>query len=137
MKMTDETKAPEQAEITSENSPAGILGMVEDKFIVIKKADLEFLPHYMRIDLSIILDEIEKKRSEQGRNPNNYYLVVNVDEPYAEEVLLVMRKNGHCKPEYSLQGLSDDKFDCLDGLECVANCWECPLSRPNPLAGGR
>jgi hypothetical protein len=38
---------------------------------------------------------IRAGREKDGKNPNNKYLVINVDEPYADEVIEILKRNGH------------------------------------------
>lgn len=69
---------------------------MSDKYIVIKANDAE---RYLdEIDL-FILDKILKKIADSRILNNkcriNNYLVINQDEPYAGEVIDIMRKHGH------------------------------------------
>jgi KaiC/GvpD/RAD55 family RecA-like ATPase len=69
---------------------------LSDKYIVIKANDAE---RYLdEIDL-FILDKILKKIADSRILNNkcriNNYLVINQDEPYAGEVIDIMRKHGH------------------------------------------
>jgi hypothetical protein len=69
---------------------------LSDKYIVIKANDAE--RYLYEIDL-FILDKILKKIADSRILNNkcriNNYLVINQDEPYAGEVIDIMRKHGH------------------------------------------
>lgn len=41
------------------------------------------------------LEDIKKGRIADGKNPSNTYLVINTDEPYADEVIEIMKRHGH------------------------------------------
>ncbi len=65
------------------------------KFLVIKVADvMDKLTQEQQNTLQATLDVIYTKKVENGENTENRYLVVNVDESYAEEVASVMKANG-------------------------------------------
>lgn len=73
---------------------ANIEGM-RYKFIVIKADDADkYLPLHDRIDLRHILNQINEGRIKEGKKENNY-VVINTDEPYADEVINIMKRNGH------------------------------------------
>ena len=62
---------------------------VEKKYnthIVIKIDDLEKLDDGYQNDLDDVLLCLDEIREKSGREPRPKYLVVNLDEPYAEEV---------------------------------------------------
>lgn len=72
-----------------------IVGM-EMKFTVVKNEDIEkHLDDRDKSELSRILWKIEQGRYEEGKEAVNKYLVVNVDEPYAPEIIKIMKANGH------------------------------------------
>lgn len=69
---------------------------IEAKFTVIKNEDVEqFLNGYQRKMLIDILGTIQKGRAISDKEVNNFYLVINTDEPYANEVIDIMKKNNH------------------------------------------
>ncbi|AKQ08630.1 hypothetical protein [Bacillus phage vB_BceS-M2] len=71
-------------------------GSVQPKFVVFKHEDAEqFLSGYQRKMLIDILGTIQKGRAISGKEVNNFYLVINTDEPYANEVIDIMKKNNH------------------------------------------
>lgn len=41
------------------------------------------------------LGKIEEGRAKEGKEPYNSYVVINVDEPYTNEVVEIMKCNGH------------------------------------------
>lgn len=68
---------------------------IANKFIVIKNDDVEkYLNFKGRVTLNCAIEVIEDGRSVDGKK-NNTYLVINTDEPYADEVIEIMKKNGH------------------------------------------
>lgn len=69
---------------------------MEMKFTVIKNQDVEkHLDDRDKSELSRILWKIEQGRYEEGKEAANTYLVVNIDEPYAPEVIGIMKDHGH------------------------------------------
>jgi len=70
--------------------------------IVIKKDDVEkYLSLESENKLNNILKEIECARWLMGKKSDNKYLVINVDEPYAPEIIQILKKNGHWDLEES------------------------------------
>ena len=68
---------------------------IGNKFIVIKKDDLEkYLHPNTRAEFDYALDKIERMRKNDGKK-SNYYVVINVDEPYADKVIELMKEHGH------------------------------------------
>jgi hypothetical protein len=66
------------------------------KFIVIKEEDTEkYLNPFMQNMIGIILGKIYEGRKRDKRQPENEYIVINTDELYADEVIEILRKNGH------------------------------------------
>lgn len=64
------------------------------KFLVLKFDDiLKMTSANERDILEGISRKIECEREKQGRNPKPKYYVVNQDEPYAEEVLNIIKKH--------------------------------------------
>lgn len=69
---------------------------MEMKFTVLKNEDVnQHLDERDKSELSRILWKIEQGRYEAGKEATNTYLVVNVDEPYAREVIGIMKDHGH------------------------------------------
>lgn len=67
-----------------------------DKFIVIKREDAaNFLDRVQRDILSRILKAIASSRLRKGKKTDNEYLVINTDEPYAPEIIEILKRNGH------------------------------------------
>lgn len=67
-----------------------------NKFIVIKVEDVQdYLTEAGKEHLRELLNYIVAMRKQEGKNPNNKYLVVNVDEPYAPEIVELLKSNGH------------------------------------------
>ena len=66
-----------------------------NKFTVIKNDDLY---KYIKVSdlfvLKRIMEKIQHFRKKAGKK-DNIYIVINTDEPYADEVIEIMKKNGH------------------------------------------
>lgn len=67
------------------------------KFIVLK---IEDLIKYVKSPFKLAmldndLEDIRTGREADGKKPVNEYLVVNLDEPYAPEIIEIMKRNGH------------------------------------------
>ncbi len=76
---------------------ANIEGM-QNKFVVIKRTDVSnFLPPHQQEQLQEILKAIDINRIIGMGDPAsiNSYLVINTDESYAEDVIDVLKMNGH------------------------------------------
>ena len=66
------------------------------KFIVIKIADLKYINSGFKVAmLKNDLDDIQAGRKTEGEDPSPEYLVINTDEPYAPEIIEIMKRNGH------------------------------------------
>lgn len=73
----------------------GVFDGMGRKFTVIKNADIEkHLDERDRSELSRILWKIDELRYQEDK-PVNVYLVVNIDEPYAPELVEIMKQHGH------------------------------------------
>jgi hypothetical protein len=68
-----------------------------EKFIVIKIDDLiKHVKSVFKIEmLKNDLKDIKEGRVAEGKIPYNEYLVINIDEPYAPEIIEIMKRNGH------------------------------------------
>lgn len=69
----------------------------ERKFIVIKIADyVKYINSAIKWKLlSNELQDIREGRLADGKEPRPEYIVVNTDEPYAQEVIEILKRNGH------------------------------------------
>lgn len=67
----------------------------EFKFTVLKNEDIEKLPINLGVVIDRACDMVKEARSSEGRDPNPEYLVINLDEPYAPEVIEILKCNGH------------------------------------------
>ena len=72
----------------------------ECKYAIINLKDLEkYIGIGAKQDLSVILDHvqgnIEHGREQDGKKPFNNYVVVNIDEPYINDIVAVLEANGH------------------------------------------
>lgn len=72
---------------------ANLQGM-SHKFYVAKKEDVENLDQGNKSLFRYILNEIQKKRAAAGKKENTY-IMINTDEPYADEVIEILKRNGH------------------------------------------
>ena len=67
-----------------------------DKFIVIKREDAKnFLSRVQSDILKRMLKAINSSRLKKGKKIDNEYLVINTDEPYAPEIIEILKRNGH------------------------------------------
>lgn len=75
---------------------ANLEGM-EHKFTVIKNEDLDkYLHPEMKSAFLEIAEKVEmNKYVDQNFKKPHTYLVINTDEPYADEVIEIMKKHGH------------------------------------------
>lgn len=63
---------------------------------VIKEEDIKkYLNTKAQQGLNYIISIISMGREFDGKPMNNEYLVINRDEPYAEEIIEILKKNGH------------------------------------------
>ena len=65
------------------------------KYIVIKINDAE--EHLMdeeQKELCRLSQEISRMRRHYGKSDNEY-LVINTDEPYVDEIIAILKRNGH------------------------------------------
>jgi len=67
------------------------------KFIVIKIDDLKkYVNSVFKLAmLENDLNDIQAGRKADGKAPCNEYLVINTDEPYAGEIIEILKRNGH------------------------------------------
>jgi len=64
--------------------------------VVIKQDDLyKHASEQDSIDLARILKNIRVSRVEFNKKPSNQYLVINIDEDYAKDVIEILKKNNH------------------------------------------
>ena len=64
------------------------------KYVVIKKSDIFNTDSVTRTQLECALDSINQDRQQKGKKENTY-LVINTDEPYADEIIQIMKRHGH------------------------------------------
>jgi hypothetical protein len=66
------------------------------KFLVLKNDDLDrYLDEKQEHDLYDIVQTVEVGRGMDGKLEDNFYLVINQDEPYADEVIEILKRHGH------------------------------------------
>ncbi|HIW33497.1 MAG TPA: hypothetical protein IAA29_12000 [Candidatus Paenibacillus intestinavium] len=73
----------------------GIFSGYNRKFTALKDEDVEkYLDERDRSELSRIIWKMNELRIKDNKSVNAY-LVVNIDEPYAPDVVALMKTNGH------------------------------------------
>lgn len=66
------------------------------KYIVLKTDDIQkYTGNLSKETLKKTCSLISSGRQKDGKNPENNYLVINSDEPYASQIYLIMHKKGH------------------------------------------
>lgn len=66
------------------------------KFIVIKSEDANrYLTEFEKGTLAHLCTRLEQGRRNESKKTDNRYLVINTDEPYAEEIVQILKRNGH------------------------------------------
>lgn len=85
---------------------------LEDKYTVIRNEDMQkYFSEREKLILEAILYTLNKKRVEDGKTTDDKYVVVSMDEPYAEEVAAIIQK--YEQPE------TGDSHEFLMDEECV------------------
>ena len=56
---------------------------------------VKYLNDREKAELNHLCNKIELSRKRDGKRGVNAYLVINVDEPYAEEVSEILKRHGH------------------------------------------
>ncbi|MGD6894306.1 hypothetical protein [Bacillus infantis] len=80
------------------------------KFTVVKNDDIEkYLSKNDQEKLVDCLGQIKMSRALEGRG-NAKYLVINTDEPYADEVIEIMKRHGHWGNGIRAKVIKDFKF---------------------------
>ena len=73
-------------------------GVDFNKYTVIKQEDMiKHASEQDRMDLARILKNIRISRYKFNKNTGNRYLVINVDEYYAKDVVDILKQNNHWK----------------------------------------
>ena len=69
---------------------------MKHKFTVLKNEDIEkYVPKFIASGLEDVVIEIEEGRKKDGKSLDNTYIVINTDEPYANEVIEILKRHGH------------------------------------------
>ncbi len=71
----------------------------ERKFVVLPLKYLFRLRPALKGRVALAAKEIAKMRLLEGKVPCPEYIVINTDEPYAPEVIEIMKRYGHWGPE--------------------------------------
>ena len=81
------------------------------KYLVLKLQDIEaYLNDEQKDQLELICRTIGAGRERDGKPIDNVYMVINHDEPYADDVAMIMKKHGHYTPRLVIAG-SVRQFD--------------------------
>lgn len=67
----------------------------ENKFIVLKRDDVNQLSPFLQEQIDLACFAVSANRAAAGKEPCPEYLVINTDEPYAPEVIEILKRNGH------------------------------------------
>lgn len=65
------------------------------KFTVIKNEDLNKLSDGIKFNVAEAEALIGANRLAEGKEISPAYLVINTDEPYADEIIDILKRNGH------------------------------------------
>lgn len=73
---------------------------MERRFTIINEKDYQrYVPVQARESFEAALNNvagwIEDGRQKEGKHPFNNYVVINLDEPYIDEVIEIMKRHGH------------------------------------------
>ena len=68
---------------------------LDGRFICIKRDDLKYLPENLRGSLALVIWHISNGRKRDGKSGWNRYIVINMDEPYANDVLRLAELTGN------------------------------------------
>lgn len=70
----------------------------DPKYIVFKVDDArKHLTIKEQLNLNSLMRKIAQGREDDGKTPNNTYLIIKTDEVYASEVAEIMKEHGHYK----------------------------------------
>lgn len=72
----------------------------ECKYSIINLCDLKkYIDPFVQQDLAVVLDRvlgnIEHGREKDCKQPFNNYIVINIDEPYINDIVSILEDNGH------------------------------------------
>ncbi|WP_051570633.1 hypothetical protein [Paenibacillus ehimensis] len=100
---------------------------MEIKYAILKAEDIAKLDIDEQIQFGILCKRIENIRASEGKSINNSYLVINTDEPYADDVIQIMQQHGHWGESGILEGVCDDceKYENLHEFEHNRICFKC------------
>jgi hypothetical protein len=69
---------------------------IETKFTVLKNGDIEkYLHPNLQTELKRLIAYVEGNKAVVENKEPHTYLVINTDEPYADEVIEIMKRHGH------------------------------------------
>lgn len=67
----------------------------ERKFVVLPLKYLSRLEPHFKGGVTNAANKIARMRITEGKDPYPEYIVINVDEPYAPEIIDILKRNGH------------------------------------------
>ncbi|WNF36437.1 hypothetical protein RJD24_18745 [Bacillaceae bacterium IKA-2] len=85
----------------SESAFSGtILEGRERKYTILNEKDIEKYGDKREVEkmnraIENVIIDIEIGRVKDGKQPFNSYIVINVDEPYVNEIVEIMKRHGH------------------------------------------
>jgi len=66
------------------------------KFTVLKNDDIQKYAFSWEIEyLDMLRKTIKEGRVNDNKSPDHKYIVINTDEPYADEIIEILKKHGH------------------------------------------
>lgn len=87
------------------------------KYLVLKLQDIDaYLDDEQKQQLDMICRAIKAGRERDNKKIDHIYMVINHDEPYADEVATIMKEHGHYTPRLVIAG-SVRQFDSWCALE--------------------
>jgi hypothetical protein len=66
-----------------------------NRYLVVKWDDIAILSDKRKEQLDYLLRRVEDYREAAGKTRSNDYIVVNIDEPYIQEIIDVLKRHGH------------------------------------------
>lgn len=68
---------------------------------VVKNEDVEkHLTELEKVQMVRLLNKVRAGRASEGKQAVNTYLIVNIDESYAPDVVQILKDNGHWEAEH-------------------------------------
>lgn len=77
---------------TAKKETTNLIGSGFNKFFIVNRKFLNYLSVEDQLALSKIVERLDNK---VPKLKDRRYIVINMDEPYVEEVIEIMKRNGH------------------------------------------